>query len=101
MPSSSVLCDSYVSSLDTFYTSTSNAHFSSKGTNQLEGILGSHPNTISQIYHAIGHCAGACPSYAVTKVLSSPQAAPISSFGPASGHKSWCGGLYSPFSTPY
>ena len=46
----------------TFYASTMGTHSLTAGTNQLDGILGSHPNIICQICHARGHSTDTCPS---------------------------------------
>ena len=62
MPIGTVACDSAISSFDTVCSSTLVPNRDTTGMNQLEGILGSHPNIICQICHAPGHSTLHCPN---------------------------------------
>jgi len=62
MPNGIVYGGTDVSSSSTFCSPVLDTHYFSAGTNQSEGILGSHPNVISQICLAPGHSADTCPN---------------------------------------
>ena len=63
MLAGSILCDSVVSLPSTYRVATSCTHLLSVGSNQNEGILGSHPNLICQICHSPSHATDACPNH--------------------------------------